>query len=474
MLTPTDGRVPASSNQAGVQGPFITYSDGHAQISVGENTGRMCISGQTAQVVDGDWSEYFGAGLSLNLNQPEGAAGAWDGSGYTGVSFTLTGTFQQVNFVLRDAGGTEYCTEGLSMGANTIVFGELQQECWEPPGATPTAATMANLNRFQWYVSAAESGPVDFDFCISDVTLIAGAGTPTTQQPPPPPTMKPAGIEKFVGNITSRNQIRNDFLDYWDQITPENEGKWDAVEFQRGNMNWGAVDRIYDFARSNGIPFKQHTFVWGKQSPQWMNGLSGADQAQEIEEWIRLFCERYPDTEMIDVVNEPEHATPSFIGAMGGAGTTGHDWVIWAFEKARQHCPGSILILNDYNVLRWDTEEFVAIAQKVADAGYLDAIGCQSHGLEDITFAELQQNLARVESVGVPIYISEYDLDIASDSEQERVMAEQFPLFYERPSIEGITLWGYIFGETWVADSGLIRGGQQRPAMTWLMTYLGR
>src|SRR5690606_30882941 len=32
--------------------------------------------------------------------------------------------------------------------------------------------------------------------------------------------------DKFVGNITQRFQVPSDFGTYWNQITPENEGKW--------------------------------------------------------------------------------------------------------------------------------------------------------------------------------------------------------------------------------------------------------
>ena len=40
--------------------------------------------------------------------------------------------------------------------------------------------------------------------------------------------------------------------------------------------------------------------------------------------------------------------------------------------------------------------------------------------------------------------------------------------------IHGVTVWGWIYGSTWVTHSGIIRDGQPRPAMTWLMEYLER
>lgn len=44
----------------------------------------------------------------------------------------------------------------------------------------------------------------------------------------------------------------------------------------------------------------------------------------------------------------------------------------------------------------------------------------------------------------------------------------------EAPYVAGITLWGYIYGQTWTTngESGIIRNGQDRPAMTWLRQYL--
>ncbi|ACS93589.1 conserved domain protein [Teredinibacter turnerae T7901] len=41
--------------------------------------------------------------------------------------------------------------------------------------------------------------------------------------------------------------------------------------------------------------------------------------------------------------------------------------------------------------------------------------------------------------------------------------------------MKGITLWGYVVGSTWVNGTGLIQSnGTPRPAMNWLMDYIGR
>lgn len=43
----------------------------------------------------------------------------------------------------------------------------------------------------------------------------------------------------------------------------------------------------------------------------------------------------------------------------------------------------------------------------------------------------------------------------------------------ETDYVKGVTLWGYVYGATWTSNgnSGLIKDGIDRPAMTWLKEY---
>ena len=169
---------------------------------------------------------------------------------------------------------------------------------------------------------------------------------------------------------------------YWDQIVPENEGKWGSVEGTQGKYNWTALDNIHSFAKQHNIPFKQHNFVWGAQQPSWIGGLSQANQKAAVEDWIKQFCTRYPDTQIIDVLNEPPpHTTPPYMAALGGAGTTGYDWVVTIFKWARQYCPTSILIVNDYNIIEQsgDNNNMIKLVTSAMKGGApIDAIGAQA------------------------------------------------------------------------------------------------
>jgi endo-1,4-beta-xylanase len=279
---------------------------------------------------------------------------------------------------------------------------------------------------------------------------------------------------KFLGNIIS-NYTPSDFTTYWNQVTPENAGKWASVEASKDVMVWTDLDNAYKTAKDNGFAFKQHNFVWGQQQPSWIGGLPADQQAQQVEEWIKSFCERYPDTDYIDVVNEPLHETPVYSNAIGGKGTTGWDWVIWAFEKAKQYCPKAKRILNDYNIINDNvaTLKYIDLINLLKSRQLIDYIGEQGHSLETTSNSTITGNLDKLAATGIPILISEYDVNIASDADHKAKYESQFPVLWNHSGVHGVTLWGYRQGEIWRTDAYLVRtNGTARPALDWLKTYV--
>jgi endo-1,4-beta-xylanase len=285
---------------------------------------------------------------------------------------------------------------------------------------------------------------------------------------------------KFLGNITQRGQIPSNFTTYWNQIVPENEGKWGSVEGTQGQYNWTSLDNIHTFAKQHNIPFKEHNFVWGSQQPSWISGLSQANQKAAVEDWIKQFCTRYPDTQMIDVLNEPPpHTTPPYMAALGGAGASGYDWVVTIFKWARQYCPTSILIVNDYNIIEQssDNNNMIKLVTGAMKGGApIDAIGAQAHGLTTASASTTQMYIDKLtSSTGLPVVISEFDLNIADDTQQKNQMQSLFTMFWNDANVKGVTYWGYIQGETWETNTWLLSsGGTERPAMSWLMQFVGR
>ncbi len=282
-----------------------------------------------------------------------------------------------------------------------------------------------------------------------------------------------ANKSKFVGNIIRNGfSIReSNFKKYWNQVTPENAGKW-------GSLNWQQLDNIYNFAKSNGFPYRHHTLVWGNQEPGFIAGLDSASQYQEVVNWISSVGQRYPAIDFCDVVNEPLHAPPSYKRALGGDGATGWDWVIKAFELARQYLPNTKLHLNEYSVINDGNANarYIQIINLLKNRGLIDGIGVQGHNFEvngGASMTTLHNNLTNLAATGLPIYITEFDINVQDDNTQLQRYQTIFPVLYEHPGVYGITLWGYVQYEIWQQYAYLVLERlTERPAMQWLRTYL--
>ena len=309
------------------------------------------------------------------------------------------------------------------------------------------------------------------------------------------------GAAKFVGNITTRGQVRSDFTQLWNQITAENECKWASIEGSRGNYNWSGCDAAYNWAKQNGGHFKFHALVWGSQYPNWLNGLSAADTKTAITNWMDAVAKHYPDLEMIDVVNEAIKSGNSYhsgygngnniIAALGGDNGN-YEFVAEAFRMARKRWPNAILIYNDYNTVQWQKNEGIDLINKLKKAGApVDAYGLQAHDMQVsggqaggqggggscLNINTLKSAIEEIwNKTQMPMFISEYDIATADDNDQKNCYSQQISYFMENEHIAGITLWGYIYGATWTTNgnSGIIRDGQDRPAMTWLKDYLSK
>ena len=309
------------------------------------------------------------------------------------------------------------------------------------------------------------------------------------------------GAAKFVGNITTRSQVRSDFTQLWNQITAENECKWASIEGSRGKFNWGGCDAAYNWAKDNGGHFKFHALVWGSQYPNWLNGLSADETKKAITNWMDAVKQHYPDLEMIDVVNEAiktsdgkyhsnygPQGNNNIIAALGGD-KGNYEFVAEAFRMARERWPDAILIYNDYNTVQWQKNEGIDLIQKLKKAGApVDAYGLQAHDMMSqgggqggtggggscLNISTLKSTIEDIwNKTQIPLFISEYDIFTNDDNVQKKCYQEQISYFMENENIAGITIWGYIYGATWNdGTSGIIKDNKDRPAMTWLKEYL--
>ncbi|MEG8946843.1 endo-1,4-beta-xylanase [Rosettibacter firmus] len=292
---------------------------------------------------------------------------------------------------------------------------------------------------------------------------------------------------KYVGNIYSRLQ-RENFESYWNQVIPENAGKWGSVEGTRDVMNWAELDSAYNLAKRNGFSFNFHVLIWGAQQPSWINSLQPSEQLEEIREWFQEVANRYNDIDFLQVVNEPlpGHNPPdgqsgraNYKEALGGNGATGWDWVINAFKMAREIFPQKTkLMINDYNIINssTNTSQYLRLIRLLQAQNLIDAIGIQGHAFSTYTatVTTMKRNLDSLGATGLPVYITELDIDGPTDDIQLREYQRVFPALYEHPAVRGITLWGWRPG-LWRNDQKAYlvdANGYERPALTWLRNYL--
>ena len=300
------------------------------------------------------------------------------------------------------------------------------------------------------------------------------------------------GMSKFIG--CSYGSTDANFINYWTQLTPENAGKWGSVgtSTDTAQWSWSGLDAAYNYAKNNDLIFKGHNLIWGAQQPSWISGLDSAQQISYIETWIRMVGQRYPDMDMIDVVNEPlnGHNPPdggngraNYKEALGGNGATGWDWVIKSFELARKYLPNTKLLLNDYGIINSNsaTTSYLQIINLLKDRGLIDGIGVQGHRfeLESADTNTIKSNLDKLGATGLPVYISEFDLGNLSntgtpdDNQQLQLYQKVFPILWKSQAVKGITFWGYIEGKTWQTTAYLVRAdGTARPALLWLAQYV--
>lgn len=307
------------------------------------------------------------------------------------------------------------------------------------------------------------------------------------------------GASKFVGNITTRGQIRSDFTTLWNQITAENECKWASIEGTRGRYNFDGCKAAYNWAKQNGGYFKFHALLWGSQYPSWLESLNAEQTKQAITEWFDAVKKNIPDPDMIDVVNEAirtgnnqyhsNYPKTKIIEAMGGDNGN-YTFIVNAFKMARERWPKAVLIYNDYNTVQWQKNEGIDLINKIKQGGApVDAYGLQAHDMQvggggnngtgaNGSCLPLNTLKSAIEEIWnktqMPMFISEYDIATEDDNDQKNCYEQQISYFMENEHIAGITIWGYIYGSTWTTNgnSGIIKDGKDRPAMTWLKSYL--
>ncbi|GAA2326866.1 endo-1,4-beta-xylanase [Streptomyces cuspidosporus] len=263
----------------------------------------------------------------------------------------------------------------------------------------------------------------------------------------------------------------------FNMVTAENEMKIDATEPQRGQFNFTAGDRVYNWAVQNGKQVRGHTLAWHSQQPGWMQSLSGSTLRQAMIDHINGVMSHYKGKiAQWDVVNEAFADGNSGGRRDSNLQRTGNDWIEVAFRTARAADPAAKLCYNDYNIENWTwakTQGVYAMVRDFKQRGVpIDCVGFQSHFNSGSPYnSNFRTTLQSFAALGVDVAITELDIQGASATTYANVTNDCLAV----PRCLGITVWGVRDSDSWrPGDTPLLfnNDGSKKPAYTAVLNAL--
>jgi endo-1,4-beta-xylanase len=329
--------------------------------------------------------------------------------------------------------------------------------------------------------------------------LISCSGTETnTETDTSATTLKDAYEDAFlIGTALSRGQIfGQDEQDiqlveqHFNAITPENVMKWENIHPEPGVYDFEAADAFVEYGEENDMFMVGHTLVWHSQVPSWVfedeegNELSREALLERMKDHIETVVGRYAGrVQAWDVVNEALNDDGSYRESRWYE-IIGQDYLVKAFEYAREADPNAELYYNDYSLeVPSKRDGAVRLVEYLQENNApITGIGTQGHfSLSWPPLNEVEQTITDFAALGIDVMVTEIEIDVLPnamnnmgadisasaelreelnpypdalpDSVQQQLAdryAELFEVYMEhRDDISRITFWGVTDGDTW-------------------------
>ena len=274
----------------------------------------------------------------------------------------------------------------------------------------------------------------------------------------------------IVQDSADNRLYRQKAVALFNAATTENELKWGPWIGEWG-ATFGPAQTLVGlrWLANRGVQLRGHVFVWpgwtppsADNLPTAITSLRGTARQNEIPQMVldHIADEATATREFLnewDVQNEPNtnHDLMDLFGP-----SVQVDW----FNAARAAMPTAPLYLNDFNIE--DQVRFAAQVQVFENtARYLlqhgaplTGLGVQGHingiypGIPDYL-----ATLDRYGALGLPIRITEFDVNTTDDSLQADYTRDFLTASFSHPSIAGVQFWGYWQGAHWRPNSALYR-----------------
>jgi endo-1,4-beta-xylanase len=270
----------------------------------------------------------------------------------------------------------------------------------------------------------------------------------------------------------SLEQVNKDIAlvkEQFNQIAPENDLKWALIHPREGadGYDFGPADAFVNFGLSNNMYIVGHTLVWHAQTPNWVfagtnpppavtnaspspvtntnaagtnapgrgrfgrgfgrGGYTGPRASREellqrMRDHIHTVVGRYKGKIKVwDVVNEAlsDGGTNTLRNSLWSE-IIGPDFIAKAFEYAHEADPDAILRYNDYSLENpAKRRKLIALIKSLQEQKVpVIAIGSQAHVNVSTSFEAMDQALTEMETLGLPIHITELDVNSAAGGQR--------------------------------------------------------
>ncbi|MEZ4771731.1 MAG: endo-1,4-beta-xylanase [Bacteroidia bacterium] len=227
---------------------------------------------------------------------------------------------------------------------------------------------------------------------------------------------------------------------YFNSGVFENAFKWPYMEPSSGVTDYTDVDYYLNWAQQQGWDLRGHALLWGGnknwQSPAWLWGLPKDTLMARIERRIKRDVIHYQGIiKEYDVVNEPVHE--KVVSQITGD-TINH----LVFKWAREADPSAKLYINDYSIINsgGDRGRYHHMVKKLIDQGApVDGVGVQGHFWDLNPWWAIRMKLDFIASLGLPVKITEYDINPQqkniTDQQQAEAFGQMMRIAFSHPSV---------------------------------------
>ena len=272
-------------------------------------------------------------------------------------------------------------------------------------------------------------------------------------------------LSRLVVDTPANRIYRQKVLELFNAASPENDLKWPPWAGEWG-ASFARTQSLAGLAwlKNHGFHLRGHVLVWPgwRNLPNALTALRGTPRQDEIPARVLAhIADIVPATRHLldewDVLNEP-YTNRDLMDVFGAPIQA--EW----FQAARAAHPTAPLYLNDYanhdaGLDAAHVAHFEATARYLLDRGApLGGLGLQGHiGASPSPPASVLSVLDRYAALGLPIRITEFDVNTDDEELQADYTRDFLIAMYSHASVVGVQFWGFWETAHWIPQAAMYR-----------------